>query len=151
LRSPGRKTLALAVSGLMVCLLTACGHGGDQEATARTQFRAQANAICKDADADNLRATGRKFGRQRPSSDAELIRFVRRVILPRYQQRLGALRQLDPPAGDADQVRAILDSLDVALTAARKQPLTTTVGDQDPYSKADRLARGYGLNKCVYG
>jgi hypothetical protein len=135
----------------MVCPLAACAGGDEEPGATPTQFRAQGNAICKDAQADILRATRRTFGGRRPSSDAQLIRFARKAMLPRYQQRLDALRQLDPPASDADEVRTILDSLDDALTAARKQPLTTTVGRRDPYSKADRLARAYGLNKCVYG
>ena len=139
-----------------LCVAALCGGlvfmgcgGGDDELT-KAEFLKQGNAICKKGDKEIDQAADKTFtGNQRPST-AEIKKFAEGTVIPNVQEQIDAIRDLNPPADDEDQVNAILDEAQSTLDKTKDDP-TIFASNQDPFKKANKLAKDYGLTECGGG
>jgi hypothetical protein len=130
--------LAAGVSG--------CG-GGDDSGPSRPAFIAQADAICKQGNDKLRRDADRFFGGAANPSASEEREYVAKIFVPNLESQLAKLRKLSAPKGDENTVRAIWDA-----SAAGLAEIKARHGPSGPppagFTKAQRLAAGYGFKVC---
>ena len=146
----GRAGAAVAVSALAI-LAAGCG-GGDGASTATTPettkaaFVEQGNAIlCTKSKA--VATASKAISQEKSPSVKKLRAFVLVKVLPAVQRAHDDLAKLAVPAGDEDQVAAILTEMQTAIDATAANPASLLSGP-DPFTKADRLITAYGLAGC---
>jgi len=133
---------------------SSAGGGSSGGKSARAEFVEQANAICEEGKERGLEAMG-AYAKEHPGSglsqQEQLAVALQKAFLPELQKQVDEIRQLEPPAGDEQQVEAFLVATEEAVEASSKGPAST--GDQfDPnFDRSARLARAYGLSGCIYG
>lgn len=153
-----RARLGVAVVATAAVLIAGCGGGSSSSTTvasgtalSKSEFLAKGNAICAKGNQE-INAAGKKvFGHNAPSQ-ADLDKFANDTLIPNIQQQIDGLKALPPPAGDEDQVNAILTAAQSGLDKAKQDPsLITSQGGSDPFAQANKLANAYGLTKCGSG
>ena len=142
------KKLAILSLVLAVPLLAAagCGGGGDDNLS-KSEFVAQGNAICKKGNAE-INTAAKKLNKN--STPAQLKSFATDTIVPSVESQISQIRALDEPSADQDQVNAILDEADAALAKVKANP-TLITSNADPFAKANKKAKAYGLTVCGSG
>jgi hypothetical protein len=126
--------------------LTSAGCGGEDHLS-KSEFLSQGNAICAKGNKEIDAAAKKTFDKQRPSS-AELNRFAEDTLIPSIQGQIDGIDDLSAPAGDEDQVNAIVDEAQSALDKGKADPSLLVSEKNDPFSKANKLANDYGLKAC---
>ncbi len=139
--------------------LIAAGCGGDDnndssstdngattavEAITKSAFITEADQICKESN-DQIDTEGRKLGNSPTKS--ELESFVSNTLVPGIQQQLDQIRALGAPAGDEDQVNALLDAAQADLDELEADPGLLSSNDE-VFADANKLANDYGLKVC---
>jgi len=166
-------TNRLSIIAALVCAafavaIAGCGGGDDSSSTTastgvsgatgasgapltKEQFIAQADAICKKGNDTIDQAAGQVFGGQQPSA-AQIEQFANDTAIPAIQQEIDGISALTPPAGDEDQIQAILDAVNSGLDQVRQDPQSLATSDNaGPFAEADQLANDYGLKVCGKG
>jgi len=146
-----RARFVVPLMGLIAgVILAGCGGGGSSStiALSKSDFVAQGNAICAKGDKETEAAAKKVFSQ--PPSKATVEKFVTDTVVPNIQGQIDAIGALSPPAGDEDQVQAIVDAAQSALDKAKADPslLTEQGSGSDPFAEADKLADDYGLDAC---
>ena len=156
------KGFAAAV--IAVAALVGAGCGGDDEtpgggeALTKQEWIAKADAICADAQ-ERIQKLGD------PGTDlsklAELTGDAKEIL----EAEVAAIRDLNPPPGDEQQIDAMLaqvengsealEALIEAATSGDISKLQEITAEGSEFSKAsaeaDRLASDYGLKECGTG
>lgn len=91
-----------------------------------------------------IESAARALG-QKPSK-SRIQSFVTDTVVPAVDQQISGLRDLPPPAGDEDTVKAILDAVDEGLAKVKADPGAITASS--PFAKANKLSNEYGLTVC---
>jgi hypothetical protein len=152
---------ALAVAG--------CGGGDDSSTTSSTiagasgasgvsgaaltkdQFVQQADQICKTSNQAVDQAANQLFGGQKPT-DQQVTQFTTTTLVPAIQGEIDGITALTPPAGDEDEIQAILDAVSGAVDKITADPsLVLASNNNGPFAEADQLAQAYGLKVCGQG
>lgn len=149
----------LAVSATLA--LTGCGGDDAPDASASTapttaptteattisteDFTTQANAICAAGNAD-LEAAAKEIGDN--PTDEQIASFATDTLIPNVQGQHDDIEALGAPAESADEVSAMLDSLQGALDTVTADPSSLSA-DSDPFAEASDLAGGLGLADCA--
>ena len=154
------KRLLLSLVAVLVLALVAVGCGSDKKesskskpAITKAEFLRKGNAICT-AGNKQIDAKGKKFfaGQKSKPSEAQLKKFATEVLIPNVQQQVDGIRALGSPPGDKAKVKAILDAADQGLAKSKQDPAAiASEGSQDPFARANKLAREYGLKVCGSG
>lgn len=148
------RTFAILTAITALVAVAGCGGGDDSSTTTaaappltKEEYITQADKICTDGDAAiNAAATDAAIG---PSStETEINDFVTGTVLPNIQSQVDQISALTPPAGDEDQVGALVDALNTAVTTATDDPSTVTGSSAGPFAEVDKLAKDYGLKAC---
>ena len=153
------KLLALAIAA-MAFAAAGCGGGDDTTVTAgvsgatgasgaplsKSEFITQADAICKQGNAQINQAGKQEFSGGQPSQ-SELEQFYTDELIPDVQDELDQIRALPAPEGDEDQVNEILDAADQATQKIAADPTSADTA----FDQADQLAQDYGLKECGKG
>lgn len=146
------RTHVVAAGGCAVAIafaLAGCGsspHAGPStKALTTTEFKAQANAICKKGNAD-IKAIG--AGLSANSSESDVVDALDRAA-DRADKEAADIRKLEAPAAIAADVAAMLDSVNAATTIVRKKGIEMLQGGPDPFKDADTKAAALGLDACV--
>ena len=107
----------------------------------------QANQICAAGSKTTEAAAQDTFSSPNPSK-AEVETFVTETVIPSTQAQLADIRALGAPAGDEEQVNAILDAADQELEELGANP--SAIGPQ-AFAESTKLAGDYGLSDCASG
>jgi hypothetical protein len=144
-----RQVIAL-LTGLALAVLAGCGSSGASDAPTKAAFIKQADAICKEADAEQTKALEElaKKGSLEKMSDAEQLDLAVEFGLPPIQKEEAKLGELTPPAGDEGEVKAFVKSIEEATKKAEADPSLLTAG-AGPYKQADKLGKSYGFKDCA--
>ena len=154
-------------TGPRMATLTACavallaaGCGGDDEGAADTtagtplsksDFIAQADAICADGTAAIDEAAAERFGNQQPSGE-EATAFVEDEVIPTLEDEANQIDELGPPNGDVDDVEAIVEGLRGAIEEVKDNPEGILDGSaESAFADVNDLAADYGLSECGDG
>ena len=148
-------TARCAAFGLLVALaLVGCGGA---KAPSKAAYVKKANAICTQFNNRGAAAT-RGLARNPQHPTAREAQAIVRKLNPITRESVTRTRALKPPKGDGKKVKAIYDAADQGTAAyerASKSPkaslaiLNTSGTPRDPYSRANRLAKAYGLTACA--
>jgi hypothetical protein len=145
------RTRFAAAAALTLVAAAAAGCGSsDDEGTSKAEFTKKADAICAKGDRKINAAAQRVFrtSTKRPSQ-AKLTKFIKTDVLPPVREQVEALKKLETPKGDEDKVKAITDAADDSLAKVEANPkLGAGQGKKDPFAKAKKLSRDYGLKTC---
>ena len=134
---------ALAAT-LAAGVIAGCG-GDDPKPLSKAEYLKRGNAICAKGQ-KAVRAEAEKLGDS--PSNAEIKKFGTDVFVPRTEDQIEELRDLEPPKGDKETVEKIYDTAQDALDKVKDDPGVLTRTD-DPFSEANELARNYGLTTCA--
>jgi hypothetical protein len=145
-----RAFLSLIAVAVVGALAAGCGASEDETSTApaatKAAFVKQGNAVlCTKTKA--VADAAARLDPQSPSRQ-ELKNFVLKGVLPAVQTAHDDLASLDRPAGDEEQITAILAELQSTIDATQANPAQLVTGP-DPFTKADKLILEYGLQDCA--
>ena len=152
-----RKAL---LAGSLAIVVAGCG--GTNKRLDPGVFRARADAVCREAQADAAKIESPKVDPTSPAiSDAVLKRWAEplRQLVKRYRAEVDDLHGLRPPADfdvrykqALDELGRALDKLDEAAEAAERGDQSSTrsaIFASDGLShEANQIAIDYGLKVC---
>lgn len=150
------KKIAMMTSAALAAGLIAagCGSSDDNSSTnsdststaalTKAEFLAQGNAICT-AGNQKLDAAFQSLGKG--STPEQISQVVTEQIVPTINNEVDQIRALGVPAGDEQQVKAILDTADEGVAKIKADPSVLT-GNSDPFAQSNKLANAYGLTVC---
>jgi len=133
----------------LTLLIGGCGGGDSESATlTKAQFIKEANSICLKGEAKrgqvlNEVSQGLSGSNISPGQKEQL---VLEVLTP-YEGTTAQLAELDVPDGEEKRVEAIVAAMEEAADRVKADPNTAIVSTA-PFNKANKLARGYGLDRC---
>lgn len=151
--------LAGVLIGVLLAAVVAAGCGGDDggetSSVTKAVFVKQAGAICQKTDADQTAAAFDLFKEQRergqPSAQELQERteeVVTAVIVPRVEQMAEELEQLEAPAGDSEEIAALIEAYETAAKEAKSEAAAFVDGKVDPFQEPREMAVAYGLKRC---
>jgi len=149
----------MTVAAPLVLVLIAAGCGSSSKSTSTTpaltkaEFLQKGNAICRKGNQQINQAAKKLFPnrRARPSK-AQMTKFATGKIIPSVQSQISGVKALGAPKGDEAKVNAIVTTAQAALDRSKKDPLVlTTNSKRDPFAKANKVAKAYGLTVCASG
>jgi hypothetical protein len=139
----------VAFTGILALGLALIGAGcGGDDAPSKSEYIADADAICKQGDKEIDAAADETFSQNQRPSNAEIVSFGEETVIPNVQGQIDDLRDLTPPDGDEDTVNAIYDSAQEGLDQIEEDPAVLAGRGADPFAEANRLAKDYGLTEC---
>lgn len=148
----GTRIGALAATGLAAIAIAGCG-GGDESSTAalsKDDFLAQADQICAKGDQE-LNDAGQQLAQGGRPSEEDLNQFISDTLVPNLESQADQIRGLGAPAGDEEQVNAIVDALDTGIEQIKADPSGAVSGGGGSFDDANKLAQDYGLTDCGNG
>jgi hypothetical protein len=145
----------------MGLVFAACGSSNNSTPTTaaltKSQFLKKGNAICSKGNqqinnAAHQTFTKKKYPNGQPPKSA-VTKFATDTVIPSVQSQIDGIKALGAPAGDEAQVQAIVDAAQSALDKAKADPTILLQNNQknDPFAKANELAKSYGLTACAGG
>ena len=138
--------LAMVVLGTA---LVAAGCGGGDDELTKSEFIAQADAICKQGNKRIDAAAEKIFNSKQPPTQAETNKFATETLIPDIQRQVDEVRDLNEPSDDSDQVNAFLDSAQAELDKGKEDPSYIT--SNKSFSKTNKLGKAYGFKVCSQG
>jgi hypothetical protein len=138
------KRFSIVLPTLLITGATIAACGGS-DAPSTEEYIADADAICRQADADLETVVKEQFGTTPPNRQ-ELAQFTEDEVIPNIEDQLAELRELEPPEGDEDQVARIFDTLDQAIQEFKRNP--DIENPPRGIAEANRLAEDYGFEVC---
>jgi hypothetical protein len=147
-----RILIFLAPAILIASLLVGCG-GGDATLS-RAEFIKKADAICKKTDKAQV---GEAVGYQKAhtkelatvSREAGLKKLILAILLPSVSKEAKEIEALGAPSGGEKTVQEFISAMEQGVKQAEKEPTSVEDLAKGPFSKADTLAREYGLQECA--
>ncbi len=140
-----QTTSSIALIGTLLSLTGLAGCGGGGGPLSRPEFIERANAICTRAAAEERSLVPPTF-RSLPLANRST--YVESVQVKSIEKELRRLKAISPPLGDGKQIQAIWKQTEKGLKDAKLDPLDPLVKETDPFARANRLARRYGLEAC---
>lgn len=143
-KAPSSAFFAAAVAALIaMSAIAGCGGSDEPESLKKPQFVEQANSICENSESDRNEA-------MQDAADGEAggAESATEAALPSIQEMIEELSDLGPPAGDEQEVQAIIAAFEDGAKKLEAGPaeLASTVG---AFERADQLAEEYGLTACA--
>jgi hypothetical protein len=135
------------VAAAVVMLLAACGSSGKPKSSAKTDFIAQADAICSSYNDLASKATNNlKHPNQR-----QMITAIQKRLVPLFQRQDDELAQLHPPAADRATVSQFIADLKAATNdvAVHPEAFVAAHGATPLARKAADEAAAYGFAVCA--
>lgn len=145
---------------MVASIVAGCGGGGDDDATAssitKAQFIKQADTVCEEtlkraqaayqsylSEASQTNDLGENL-----SEEEQAAALIAAVLTPNSEQETEELRDLGSPAGDEDEVEALISAREEYLEIAQAEPGYFGRKSSAVASKSEKLAREYGLEAC---
>jgi hypothetical protein len=154
-----KRVIALLAGALAIALIVAgCGGGnGNSTGTAsisKAEFEKKGNAICASGE-KRVNAEVEEYVRenhlttQKPTQ-AQMTEIANTIAIPSIQRQIDEIRALGAPAGEEEQVSEVLAAVEEALEEIKQDPAKIMESESQvpAFAKANRLARGLGLDVC---
>jgi hypothetical protein len=152
MRTSRWSVLICAVLLTITAVVASVGPAGAGGRLTKKAFRAQANALCRDANVeigqvfddalDELPGPG--------ELPPELRRAVRDGALPIFREMLDRVEGLDGPAAFERQVDGMLDGYRAVADDIEDDP-RLAISEDPIWRRPDRAAKRLGLRQCVQG
>lgn len=137
------KLTGVVLAAVVLVGTAGCG-GSDKKPLSKSEYVRQGNAICKKGN-KKIEAAASKFKGE--PSPKELEKFATDDLVPSVEDQVKQLRDLEPPKADKDTVEKIYKQVDAGVSKVKADPSTLTK-TPDPFGKANKAARSYGLTVC---
>lgn len=143
-----QHALSFALFGMLLSLVWLAGCGGGSEGPlSKAEFIERGNAICgRAATEQRALAPPATVNSQPPANRSS---YVEPVLVKSIEKELRRLKAIDLPPGDKKKIKAIFKEIEKGIKDAELDPLDPLVNATDPFRKANRLARAYGLKACA--
>lgn len=153
---PATKTSVLPASALLwlllLALLSGCGSGGDDAATAsepltKAQIVKRWTAICDAEDKvknQRMVAASKKGNAYLAGSKDELTELVRTVVLPYYDELIDEMAALNPPIKDKAEVKRIIAKFRDTFAGVKANPREFITNDTFYYP--NQMVNKYGAH-----
>ncbi|MBM3667277.1 MAG: hypothetical protein FJW90_07315 [Actinobacteria bacterium] len=138
-------TLFALAAGLIAA---GCGDDDGSSDLTHEEFVTQANAICKEGNAEIDAAAEETFEKNGQPTQAESDAFVTDTIVPNVQGQISDIRDLGIPEEDED-LNGTLDEAEEITDGLTDDPASFTQGD--PYAPINDELRAAGLTECADG
>jgi len=139
----------------IAAIVAGCGSSSDETtALTKTQFVAQADAICKQGNAEiesEFEAFAKKnnIDENEEPSKAQKAELSETILAPNVKNQAEEIGDLEAPSGDEDEISAMLDSLDEGVEEVEANPQAPSESKQpNPFGPANKIAKEYGLEVC---
>lgn len=133
------------------------GDGSGSVATsslAKNQFIEQAEELCKREKKGLLQKAGSYIEKHSSEGLAPPVltaNGVKEVVLPVVEAQIEVVRKLGAPAGDEEEIEAMLDAQRQAVEGVKEQEtLDPVYGAGEFFKEADKMYKRYGLGECSY-
>jgi len=142
--------LALVAAIAALLALAGCGGGDDTTTLTKVEFTKQANAGCKEHTKEREELFKEVTSKLDPSevTRADQEKLISEVLLPPFEKDIENLKSLGAPAGDEEQVEAIIVAMEKAIKKVEAKPLVA-LRTTSQFAEAKALAQKYGLDDCV--
>ena len=153
------KPFIALLAALAAISMIVAGCGGSDDSTDSTssltkaEFVKKGNAICAEGNKE-IDAGFEEFAKEnnlpenkRPSQ-AQLTEAVEEVVLPAVEGQVESIRDLGLPSEGGEEADEILTAAEEAIEQGEEDPASLASEKADPFAKANKLAREYGLAKC---
>lgn len=140
----------LLVGGLIVAVVALSASVAFAKPLTEQQFKKQGNAICKQVNADIDAAAKEAFaglGDNDQPSEAQLESFVG-TFVPAIEGALASIKELQAPSSLKANLTKFEAAVADALSKLDADPSLLADEKNDPFSKADKLAKKLGLKAC---
>ncbi len=144
--------LAGALGGTFA--VSGCGGGEASDANDKTptkkEFVKKASAACEKAKGEEIAAL-RNYLDQEPNGNEKkyVERAGQEIAIPFLDGEAEELAAFDPPAGDENEIDAIVAAIEAGVEKAEEAPLDLEKPPgSNPLAEAEKLARAYGLKVC---
>jgi hypothetical protein len=151
------KTFIPLLAGALAIALVAAGCGGGSGSStasiSKAEFEKQGNAICAQGE-KRIQQEARKYAKehhlQQKPTTAQFTEIAETIVIPGIQQQLDELRALGAPAGEESQVKETFAAVEEGLEEIKKEPakVIQPEGSIPAFAKANKMARGLGLETC---
>lgn len=142
----------MAAALLAALVLAGCGGSSDDSsapALTKAEFVAKGDAICERTDKRQATEFGvyvEENGENKSKAGEEDL--VTNIGLPAIRIEIEELRELGVPAGDEEEIAAILDEAEEAVEEAEEDPGKVLREADDPFREVEKLAKAYGFKEC---
>lgn len=158
-----KTTVGAALAGVVAVIATGCGTSdssstpgsatAEASSPSKAAFIAKANAACLHEIEGSLERVVDYQQKHRLEGLPQPVlvrRAVRPVLLSTIAAEIADIDRLEPPAGDEEEIEAILAAQRRALAEAKAR--TKSLEDaEDYFVAADRMLREYGIAHCEKG
>jgi len=156
-----RVFLVLLIFSAGLLALGALGCGGSESTADTTSsnsevskaaFVKQANAICGRTNRE-LAQLSERFSKENNLSEkiqpteAQVTELSQQALVPIAKQ-VEEIRALEAPAGEEDEVDAIVTAAEKALEEGEADPAAIYGAGGGAFAQANRLSAAYGLKEC---
>ncbi len=150
----GFKAVAAAVLIGLMGVAAGCGSSDDETSPPLTkaQLIKQGDRICEESEL-RRNAGFQKYikegeeGKPLPGK-AEQEQLVVDIALPEFERQAEELSELTPPAGDEEQIDAIITAMEEAVERVEDDPASVLEGAEKQFGEAEKLGREYGFDEC---
>ena len=133
---------------LLAPCLASCGDDVQPAAPSKSDFVAEANAIC-DEQAKLIAAVGVELG-ESPTSD-EVDAFVKDTFVPAVRDEVARIRSLGLPSADTNRLQGVLFDIEAVLDELTTNPDEVLAAGTTPFDDINRRLDEYGLTACGSG
>lgn len=141
-----RRLKVVAVLALFsVVSLIGVGCGGGSGSLSKAEFIEQADAACEKADKAQLAAIPQVPISGSRDSQANEEKVVLMAALPPVQKEAEEIAELGAPAGDEQEIAAIVKGIEDGVAKAEEDPIN---GLESAFSAVDKRAAKYGFKAC---
>src|SRR5262245_59019508 len=150
----GARIGALVTIAMLAVVPLACSGDDDDDGGAsnvsKSQFIDAADKVCGDF---NKRVTDAAAPiAAENSSQTDVVNFLLDDALPMFRDEIEALRKLDTPAADADDLDQLWDDLDASTDEFEQKlkddPDAALADDYDPFAAQNQFVEEYGFEEC---
>jgi hypothetical protein len=151
----------IAIALALLGTVAGCGSSGaekraESKPLTKAQFHQRAKALCLRSSHQYYEegiAISRKLQKEgQPLTPSVEQKIMEETVVPGMERKLKAVRALEPPSTDVEQVDRILTAIEKVVEEARVDPkrfVYRQVNFKHPFHHANELAKGYGLSACA--
>jgi hypothetical protein len=154
LGGPVKRTVLVAL--VLVAMATLVGCGDDEEALSKEEFLRQGNAVCAEGNEELDALFEEQFADLEEGEEpdpAQFAAFIEDDVVPRVQEQIDDIADLEPPEELADDVEQLVTKAQAALDELEQQakddPEALLQQEEDPFAEVNEDAAEIGLTVCA--
>lgn len=141
----GGSKVVSVLALVSVASLIGVGCGGGSGSLSKAEFIKQADVICEKADEAQLDAIPKVDVSGNPNSRANEERVVMEGALPPVRKEAEEIAELSAPAGDEQEIAAIVKGIEDAVVKVEEDPINNLEG---AFVAVNKRAARYGFKAC---